>query len=625
MGVIKMLEFMNNARKTTIAPVSFKEYKNCFIMGDKYVKVLSFVKYPGLFVEGLIAPLVTNLSYDIDMVIEHTDLDLASALKNEMQHLEDLYEKSTDPQERERLKLKYNNLKGFVERSVKETSSTVNVIINIYVKADTLEELEEKTKKIRADLDNSSIKIKTKAVANLQQDYYRKNSPLFLSNDLSSDENFLNGQPMSSLSAAALWPFIFDTLEDPEGTLIGRELTNGGKIIFNQFLYATHKDLAKMYGRTSGNMIIVGRTGMGKTVLMNLLIFGHIVNHRKIIWIDPENKNWKLTKYIGGSFISFGNSDKIINIFDLKPISSDDENILSHEEMYNTKNAIFNVVEEIKITFRTLWPQLSEDALAMISEITIDTYKSVGITTETKFEYLRPEDYPIFSDFSAVISDKLDIYSQNPSLHSLEIKALNELQMRMRQITGYRDIEGEWGRYFNGTTTIKPEEIERSNMISFGTKGLINISPELQNALLRLVFQFAWSVCLGNREEAVLVVDEEHMFIGVPFLAELLAIIQRRSRKYLTATLTGTQQVNDYCDESIKKHGKAIFDNSTYQVYMNLTKDGINDLSRLITLTEEEKESIERLSPYQGLFVLGNKKIPVQFLATPDELSLIPD
>ena len=208
--------------------------------------------------------------------------------------------------------------------------------------------------------------------------------------------------------------------------------------------------------------------------------------------------------------------------------------------------------------------------------------------------------------------------------HHIKRKIL-ELQMRMRQITGYRDIEGEWGRYFNGTTTIKPEEIERSNMISFGTKGLINISPELQNALLRLVFQFAWSVCLGNREEAVLVVDEEHMFIGVPFLAELLAMIQRRSRKYLTATLTGTQQVNDYCDESIKKHGKAIFDNSTYQVYMNLTKDGINDLSRLITLTEEEKESIERLSPYQGLFVLGNKKIPVQFLATPDELSLIPD
>lgn len=91
-----------------------------------------------------------------------------------------------------------------------------------------------------------------------------------------------------------------------------------------------------MQGRTSGNMIVVGRTGMGKTVLMNLLVFNHIINHRKIIWIDPENKNYALTRYIGGSYISFGNSDKIINIFDLKPISSDDEN-MPKEEMYNTK------------------------------------------------------------------------------------------------------------------------------------------------------------------------------------------------------------------------------------------------------------------------------------------------
>lgn len=615
---------MFNARKTTYAPISFVEKNNYFIMGDKYVRVLSFVKYPNLFVEGLIAPLVTSPHYDIDIMVEHTDLDLSSALKNEMNHIDEMFKKSTDPQEIERLRLKYHNLKQFVEKSVKETSSTVNVVINLYVKADTLDELNKKTTKIKSDLEKSSLQIKSRAIPYLQQDYYKKNSPLFIKSELASDEDFLNGQPMSSVSAAALWPFIFDTLEDPEGTLIGRELTSGGKIIFNQFLYHSHRDIAKFYGRTSGNMIVVGRTGMGKTVLMNLLLFGHICNHRKIIWIDPENKNYRLTKYIGGSFIAYGsNTHKIINIFDLKPISSDDE-ILTKEEMYDTKNAIFNVVEEIKITFRILWKGISENALSMISELVVDTYKSVGITTSTQFEYLKPEDYPTFDNFTQQIEKKIESYSANLNNES-EIRALKELQMKMRQITGYRDIEGEWGRFFNGTTTIKPEEIERSNMISFGTKELMNIAPELQNALLRLVFQYAWAVCLGNREEAVLVIDEEHMFIGVPFLAELLAIIQRRSRKYLTATLTGTQQVNDYCDESIKKHGKAIFDNSTYQVYMNLTKDGIKDLSELISLTDEEKERIENLAPYQGLMVLGNKKIPVEFLATPEELSLIPE
>ena len=547
----------------------------------------------------------------------------ATALKNQIQSTEDAYEKSTDPQEKEKLKLKYNNLKNFVERSVRETSSTVNVVANIYVKADNLEELNENVKKIRSELDTSMFEIKTKPIPHLQQDYYKKNSPLFIKDELSNDEDFLNGQPMSSISASALWPFIYDTLEDPYGTLIGSEMTSHGKVIFNQFLYSTHPQLAKMYGRTSGNMIIVGRTGMGKTVLMNLIAFGHLINKRKIIWIDPENKNYRLTRYCGGCFIAFGTGDMMINIFDLKPISSDDDQI-SHDEMYNTKNAIFNVVEEIKITFKTLWPKISEDALAMISEIVMGTYQSVGITEMTKFEYLTPEDYPTFSNFTMIINEKIEQYSKNSEINSREITALKELQMKMRHITGYKEIEGEWGRFFNGHTTMTQEQLE-SNIISFGTKNLINVSPELQNALLRMVFQYAWSVGLGNKEETVLIIDEEHMFIGVPFLAELLAIIQRRSRKYLTATLTGTQQVNDYCDESIEKYGKAIFDNSTYQVYMNLTKDGINDLSKLITITDTDKENIENLPPHCGLFVLGNKKLQVQFEASPEELVLIPE
>lgn len=612
-----------NRRKMTYAPVAFTEKRNYMIIGDKFIRVLSFIKYPDLFVEGLLSTLVTQAAFDVDIVIESTDLDLASAIKKQMEHTDDLYQKSKDPQEQARLKNKYENFKKFVERSVKETSSTVNVIVNLYIKADTLEELDDLTKKVRADLESGELNIKSKNIANMNQNYYRKNSPLFIKNNLSKDEDFLNGQPMSSISAAALFPFVFDTLEDPQGTLIGRERTNGGKIIFNQFLYETHPSLAKVQGRTSGNMIVVGRTGMGKTVLMNLLVFNHIINHRKIIWIDPENKNYALTRFIGGSYISFGNTDKIINIFDLKPISSDDDN-MRKKEMYNTKNAIFNVVEEIKITFKTLWPQLSEDALAMVSEITVDTYASVGIDETTNFEHLNPEDYPTFSNFSSIINQKIEQFSNRPDIYSLEIKALKELQMRMRQITGYKNMEGEYGRYFNGTTTVKPEELQNTGMISFGTKALINISQELQNALLRLVFQYCWGVCLGNKEQAVLVIDEEHMFIGVPFLAELLAIIQRRSRKYLTATLTGTQQVNDYCDDSIKKYGKAIFDNTTYQMFMNLTRDGIKDLSNLITLTEEEKDCIEGLRPHHALFCVGNKKMPIEILATNDELALIP-
>ena len=96
-----------NRRKMTYAPVAFSEKSNYMIIGDKFVRVLSFVKYPDLFVEGLLAPLVTQTSFDMDIVVESTDLDLASAIKKQMERTDDLYQKSKDPQEQARLKNKY--------------------------------------------------------------------------------------------------------------------------------------------------------------------------------------------------------------------------------------------------------------------------------------------------------------------------------------------------------------------------------------------------------------------------------------------------------------------------------------------------------------------------------------
>lgn len=612
---------LRNPKKSTISPTGFKEYGTYYRIGDKYVRILTISQYPYEFVEGLLVKFVADPDFDIDMLVEHSDLDIASALKKQMHQFEMLYERSSDPQEKSRLRYRYTNLKNFIDRNVRQTSTTVNVCINIYIKADTLEGLNEKTKYVRDGLEASTYEIKTRTVSYLQQSYFKKNSPLFVENGMNADENFLLGQPMDSISCAALWPFVYDTLEDPDGTLIGHELSTNGKVIFNQFLWHTHPQIAKMYNRSSGNTIIVGRTGMGKTVLMNMILMGHLMHHRKIVWIDPEDKNYRLTTYVGGAFISFGDGKKIINIFDLKPISNDDGRS-TKEEMYNTRLAITNVVEEIKVTFKMLWKNIGDDELSMISEIVYDTYASVGITFDQSFEHLGPEDYPTFDNFTAILEEKIRSYS-NAKNCDIEVDALKHLQMRMRSITGHRGIEGEWGRFFNGTTSITADEMKK-NIISFGTKSLINVSRDVQNALLRMIFQYAWSVCLENIDMSVLAIDEEHMFITEPYLADLLAVIQRRTRKYCAATLTGTQEVHDYCNDKILNAGKAIFDNATYQIYMNLTLDGINDLSKLINLTLEEKNTILNLPVHCGLMCIENKRIPVRFLATEEELQLIP-
>lgn len=44
----------------------------------------------------------------------------------------------------------------------------------MYIKADTLEELDDITKKVRADLESGELKIRSKSIPNMNQNYYRK-------------------------------------------------------------------------------------------------------------------------------------------------------------------------------------------------------------------------------------------------------------------------------------------------------------------------------------------------------------------------------------------------------------------------------------------------------------------
>ena len=66
--------------------------------------------------------------------------------------------------------------------------------------------------------------------------------------------------------------------------------------------------------------------------------------------------------------------------------------------------------------------------------------------------------------------------------------------------------------------------------------------------------------------------------------------------------------------------GKAIFDNASYYLVMGLKKQATEDLSKLIDLNDNEKESIKRYGQGEALFVCGNKRMRINVIATEQEL-----
>ena len=612
------LKRTEKARRTTLAPHGLVEKDNYYIIGDKYVRVLTVSAMPKAITEGFLAQFISSPDYHIDFSTSLMNIDFASYMQKEINHLEEQINKTNTDTAREELITRYYTMQETIKQMVANKSRTMNVVINIYITADDLQKLNEKTiaVKNRIQTDNH---MRLHTLPRLQVGAMQKNSPLFIGNSLNKYVDYHIGVMLPTLTGAALWPFFYYSIDDQYGTFIGVEANTGGKIIFDQFAYLNDTENAKAQGRTAGNMLVIGKTGMGKTVFMTLLICSHIINHRKVIWLDPENKNRELTRKLEGNYIEVGLNKNVINIFDLQPVSTDADEKESEEVMYDTKIAIKNVVEDMIIMFKTLWPNITEDEINVLDEITEKTYRVVGIDGTESFRYLKPEDYPTFTTFSVVIDQMLEEYENSSLKNKKVIEALLNLQMKMRSLVGTAGIEGHLSRYFNGTTNINMDSLDTIGLVSFGTKHLMNTPEHIRNALLRIIFKYAWSNCLSTDEQTVFVTDEDHTYIQNEPIAALKAQFQRRARKYNTVTISGTQEVKDYNNDRIQVHGAAIFNNATYRVYFNMELDGIFELGKLVHLTDQEMDTIRFLLPHYCLFENGNRKIPVHILMSDKE------
>ena len=181
-----------------------------------------------------------------------------------------------------------------------------------------------------------------------------------------------------------------------------------------------------------------------------------------------------------------------------------------------------------------------------------------------------------------------------------------------------RPIIKELKFYFDGHTTIRKD----SDFMVFNIKELMNSDSNVRNALFFNVLKFAWGLCLDFSVDTILMVDEAHVLLGQNNIlgADFLAQVQRRARKYNTGTIIITQQPSDFSDPSVITQGKAIFDNASYYLIMGLRKQAVEDLSLLVDLNDNEKESIKRYSQGEALFVCGNRRMRINVTVTQEEL-----
>ncbi|MBR2068091.1 MAG: hypothetical protein IJ875_07555 [Solobacterium sp.] len=601
-------------RKSKLAPTSFVLEKDKYIMGDKYVSNVLVTELPKTFYLGLLCDYINNPYIKVFMTTKRLDMNIASLLKKDYQEKQQELWKTRDPSLQQRLQDELNSLHDFIEESIRDNDLTHNLIIVFSIYADNTKDLASMKHDLKQTL--TAVGFKVTDVKLMQEMLLRTICPLFLEKKLPLTIKENLGVPLPSRGVAGLYPFIFETLKDQKGFLLGRELQNCGIILFDPFFYLHNVRESQLTQRINGNAIVVGKSGSGKTTTMNLIIRDFIKNKQKIIWIDPENKNMLLTRRYGGTYVAWGQRNNIINIFDLKRISTDDDE--DDEKMYDTELAIFNVIEDVNQVLRFLYPSIAEDTMTITGQIVVKAYEKVGIKKDANGRYpsfkgMSYKDMPTFTTFNDCLIERINEIRSDESYRQ-ELALLNDLKVKMQRIIN------EWSIYFDGQTTVCFTNPERQ-IISFGTKILFNAPANLRAALNHIMFKFSWDLCLDASEESAFIIDEAHTMILEGSTASLIAQFYRRARKYHCAMVLGTQEPRDFADDSILTHGKAIFNNSTYKIIMLLNKDACNDVSKLVTLNSNEINLIQDFQQGEALFICGDRRIPIKVIATEAELA----
>ncbi len=352
-------------------------------------------------------------------------------------------------------------------------------------------------------------------------------------------EQFERVLPASSV--ANLYPFSFSGKTDENGFYLGRDKF-GSNIIVD---FDKRSD-----DKTNANTLILGNSGQGKSYLLKLILTNLRESGKNIICLDPEMEYVDLTKNLGGCFIDLMSGEYIINV--LEPKSWGDETADDDApRAFKSKTKLSQHISFLRDFFRS-YKDFSDREIDTIELLLIKLYDKFGISDDTDWNKMQPENYPILSDFYELVEAEYKAFNpKEKSLYTAE--NLQNIALGLHSI-----CKGAESKFFNGHTNITD-----NNFVTFGVKGLLQASKNIRNALLFNVLAYM-SEQLLSRGNTVASIDEFYLFLTNLTAVEYIRNFMKRVRKKESSVILASQNIEDFLVENVRELTKPLFSIPTH-------------------------------------------------------------
>lgn len=429
----------------------------------------------------------------------------------------------------------------------------------ITLPADSKEELEQTIKEVDSSL--SSLLIISKRAVLEAEEGFKSTLPLFM-DKLSVWRN------MDTTSLAMTFPFVTSSLSSNVGILYGINQSDSSLVIFDRF------------SLENANMVILGKSGGGKSFLVKLEVMRQIMIGMEVIIVDPENEYKGICQKFDGDYVEFAMSSPVrINPFDL-PSAEEGEDALS--------NNIMSLHTLMKVVMGELGPE--EDAL--LDKALILTYQQKGITQD---EVTHRNEPPILEDLYKV-------------LIGMEQESAQNMAFKFEKF-----IKGSAAGIFNAQSNFK----FKNKLTVFGIREL---EENLRPVAMYIVLDYIWTKVRHENKKRILIIDESWYLIKQKDTAAFIFNFAKRARKYGLGLTTITQDVEDFLATN---EGKAIITNSSMQILLKQSPVAIDKLTEIFYLTSGEKHYLLSSGIGECLFFAGQSHVAMKVFAAPHEKEII--
>ena len=404
-----------------------------------------------------------------------------------------------------------------------------------------------------------------------------------------------DGRGISSNTVAACFPWIYAHISDEGGVKLGE---SDGIPVFIDFFRRDSE-------RVNSNMVIVGKSGSGKSYATKSLLANLAAEDARIFILDPENEYTELARNLHGQIINVGNAQYgRLNPFHIITALDDDE--AGEGGPAGSYATHLQFLEEF---FRQIMPDCDKDAMEYLNTLIDHMYLEHNITPETDLSRLRPEDYPIFDDVYDEVLQEFQS-SDNPFTRDLLSNLMNYVA---KFSTGGRNAN-----IWNGPSTITTDE----NFTVFNFQSMLaNRNQTIANAQMLLVLKYIDNEIIKNRDynlkyhanrKIVVVIDEAHVFIDskFPIALDFMFQLAKRIRKYNGMQIVITQNIKDFVgSDELARKSTAIINACQYSFIFALAPNDMQDLVTLYAnaggINESEQEQIVQAPRGQAFTIMS--------------------